>query len=147
MDVTRISDGRVVVLKKLNKHDHPYEAEIGQLFSREPIASESRNRCVPVYDVLQSPLDESIIFLVMPYLMRYHQLRFGTVGEAVECFRQLFEVCFLRRWCLKSITHLHQLPRRVSSSYIRNMLRIGGYPSVFLTKLPKCATVISWTST
>ena len=29
MDATRISDGRVVVLKKVNKHNHPYEAEIG----------------------------------------------------------------------------------------------------------------------
>ena len=92
MDVTRISDGRVVILKKLNKHDHPYEAEIGRLFSTEPLASDPRNHSVPIYDVLQSPLDESIIFLVMPYLIRHHEVRFETIGEAVECFRQLFEV-------------------------------------------------------
>ena len=107
MDATRISDGRVVVLKKVNKHNHPYEAEIGQLFSTEPLASDPRNRCVPIYDVLQSPLDESMVFLVMPYLMRYHELRFGTIGEAVECFRQLFEVLppLLYRWCLRWITY------------------------------------------
>ncbi|KAM5533173.1 hypothetical protein V8D89_013129 [Ganoderma adspersum] len=91
MDATRTSDGRVVVLKKVNKYNHPYEAEIGQLFSTEPFASDPHNRCVPIYEVLQSPLDDSMIFLVMPYLMRYHQLRFGTMGEVVEYFRQLFE--------------------------------------------------------
>ncbi|KAM5533174.1 hypothetical protein V8D89_013130 [Ganoderma adspersum] len=73
MDATRISDGRVVVLKKVNKDTHPYEAEIGQLFSTEPLASDPRNRCVPIYDVLQSPLDKSKVLLVMPYLMRHHE--------------------------------------------------------------------------
>ncbi len=97
MDATRISDGRVAVLKEVNKNTHPYEAEIGQLFSTEPLASDPHNRCVPIYDVLQSPLDESQVFLVMPYLMRYHDVRFETMGEAVECFRQLFEVWRLRR--------------------------------------------------
>ncbi|KAI1795576.1 hypothetical protein LXA43DRAFT_1090740 [Ganoderma leucocontextum] len=91
MDATRISDGRVVVLKKVNKYIHPYEAEIGKHFSTEPLASDPHNRCVPIYDVLQSPLDKSIALLVMPYLMRYHELRFGTIGEAIECFGQLFE--------------------------------------------------------
>ncbi|KAI1795560.1 kinase-like domain-containing protein [Ganoderma leucocontextum] len=91
MDAIRISDGRVVVLKKVNKAVHPYEVEIGKLFSAEPLASDCRNHSVPIYDVLQSPLDESTVFLVMPYLMRHHELRFETIGEAVECFRQLFE--------------------------------------------------------
>ncbi len=92
MDATRVSDGRVVVLKKVNKHNHPYEAEIGQLFSTEPLASDPLNHSVPIHDVLQSPLDGAIVFLVMPYLIRHHEVRFETLGEAVECFRQLFEV-------------------------------------------------------
>ena len=79
----------------MNKHNHPYEAEIGQLFSTEPLASDPRNRCVPIYDVLQSSLDESTIFLVMLYLMRHQEVRFETVGEAVECLRQPCEVCGL----------------------------------------------------
>ncbi|KAI1795569.1 kinase-like domain-containing protein [Ganoderma leucocontextum] len=91
MDAIRISDGRVVVLKKVNKHNHPYEAEIGKLFSTEPLASDPLNHSVPIYDVLQSPLEESMVFLVMPYLMRHHEVRFETVGEAIECFRQLFQ--------------------------------------------------------
>ncbi|KAM5533192.1 hypothetical protein V8D89_013148 [Ganoderma adspersum] len=41
--------------------------------------------------VLSSPLDGSTVLLVMPYLMDYHGLRFGTIGEAVKCFRQFFE--------------------------------------------------------
>lgn len=145
MDATRISDGRVVVLKKVNKHNHPFEAEISQLFSTEPLASDPHNRCVPIHDVLQSPLDESMIFLVMPYLMRYHQLRFSTVGEAVECFRQLFEV--LDMLVLAVNRSPTQPSRRVLSAYMRNMLLIGRYASVFLIKLPNRAPVISWPST
>ena len=104
MDARRISDDTVIALKKVNKYNHPYEAEIGRFFSTEPLASDASNRCVPVYDVLQSPLDESIIFLVMPYLMRYHQLRFGTIGETVECFRQLFEVMSCVCTCVSPLT-------------------------------------------
>ena len=92
MDATRMSDGRVVALKKVDTLIHPYEAEIGKLFSTEPLTSDPHNRCVPIHDVLQSPLNESVVFLVMPYLMRCHDVRFETIGEAVECFRQLFEV-------------------------------------------------------
>ncbi len=90
MDATRISDGRIMVLKKVDTAVHPHEVEIGKLFSTESLASDTRNHADN--DVLQSPLDESMVFLVMPYLMRHHELRFETGDEAVECFRQLFEV-------------------------------------------------------
>ncbi|TBU31676.1 hypothetical protein BD311DRAFT_688661 [Dichomitus squalens] len=91
LDATRTSDDRVVVLKQLSKIYHPYEVEISKLFSSKPLASEPRNHSVPIYDVLQSPLDEDIVILVMPYLIRHQEVRFETIGEAVECFRQLFE--------------------------------------------------------
>ncbi|KAM5532831.1 hypothetical protein V8D89_013472 [Ganoderma adspersum] len=91
MDATRISDGHVVILKRVNTAVHPYEVEISKLFSTDPLASDPRNHAVPIYDVLKSPLDESMVFLVMPYLMDLRELRFETIGEAVECFRQLFE--------------------------------------------------------
>lgn len=47
MDATRISDGRVV-LKKVNKTVHPYQAEIGQLLSTEPLPADPHNHSVPV---------------------------------------------------------------------------------------------------
>ncbi|KAI9067303.1 kinase-like protein [Trametes sanguinea] len=98
MDARRISDGTIVVLKRIRKSIHPHEAEISRMFSEEPLASDPHNHCIPIYEVLQSPLDSDIIFMVMPYLRRYSDPRFATVGEAVECIRQLLEgVQFLHK--------------------------------------------------
>ncbi len=115
MDATRTSDGRVVVLKRVNKNIHPSEAEIGRLFSTEPLASDPHNRCVPIYDVLQSPVDDDIVLLAMPYLMRYHEVRFGTIGEAVECFRQLFEVSIATFPSASLVDHLRTRNRFIGS--------------------------------
>ena len=93
LDATRISDGSVVVLKKISRKVHPYEAEIGQFLSSEPLASDPSNHCIPLLDVLQDPEDEDIQLLVMPMLQMCITPSFRTVGEAVEFFRQAFEVC------------------------------------------------------
>lgn len=99
MDAVRISDGRIVALKQVPKSRYPDEEELNRFLTMsEPQASDSRNHSIPVYDILQSPLDENVVFLAMPYLMRVDTLKFATMGEAVECFRQLFEV-----WVVASV--------------------------------------------
>ena len=52
----------------------------------------SANHCVPVYDILPIPDEEDRIIIVMPLLKDYLRPAFETIGEAVECFQQLFEV-------------------------------------------------------
>ncbi|KAL6303554.1 kinase-like domain-containing protein [Sparassis latifolia] len=90
IDATRTSDGTVVALKKVSKSTHPHEAEIGQFFSSEPLRSDPQNRCIAIHAVLQDPMDQDLIVLVMPFLRVYNDPRFDTVGEAVEFFRQIF---------------------------------------------------------
>ena len=99
MDAIRISDGRVVSIKRMKKTDHPQEEEILQYFSSSPLATEPSNHSVPVYEVLQSPFMEDIQFLVMPYLIRIYDVKFATIGETIECLRQLFEVGHTRTVC------------------------------------------------
>jgi hypothetical protein len=96
MDATRISDGKTVMLKRIKRSVHPFEIEIAQFFNTQPQASDPRNHCVPILEVLQDPEDEASSILVMPFLRPYSNPKFDTYGEAVECFRQLFEVCSLR---------------------------------------------------
>jgi len=91
MDATRVSDGEVVALKHISTKFHPYEVDIGRMFSREPLASDPRNHCVPIYEVLQFPDDSDSVLLVMPLLRSYNNPRFDTVGETVEFFRQVIE--------------------------------------------------------
>jgi len=91
LDATRISNGTFVMLKIVERSDHPFEADIGTFFSTDPLASQPSNHCVPIYDVLQVPEDEDIIILVMPLLRMYDDPRFDTFGEAVAFFKQIFE--------------------------------------------------------
>lgn len=92
MDATRISDGVHVSLKIVEKSLHPHEVEIGQCFMSEPLVSHPKNHCVPFFEVLSPPNDEDSQLIVMPLLLPFVQPRFDTFGEALECFRQIFEV-------------------------------------------------------
>ena len=92
IDATRLSDDKVVTLKRINKMEHPYEVDIGLYFSSKALASLPVNHCVPIHDVLTLDNDENIMIMVMPLLRPYTNPRFDTIGEVVECFRQLFEV-------------------------------------------------------
>lgn len=76
--------------------DYPFELEIGRFLSSQPLAGTNGNHCVPIYDILHVPDDSQTAIIVMPLLLDYEQPPFGTIGEAVECFRQLFEVSLLR---------------------------------------------------
>ncbi|KAJ7174544.1 kinase-like domain-containing protein [Mycena filopes] len=91
MDAERISDGRKVMLKFTSNSIFPEEVRIAQLFSSPPHAGEPRNHCVPILEVLNDPEDDDKHILVMPRLLRFHKPPFDTVGEVVDCFRQVFE--------------------------------------------------------
>ncbi|KAG2135809.1 hypothetical protein DEU56DRAFT_806636 [Suillus clintonianus] len=90
LDATRISDGEFVMFKAVLRNDHPYEVEVARYLVSEPLQSDPMNHCVPILDVLRPP-DEEYDIIVMPLLRRYSDPSFETFGEAVECFRQLFE--------------------------------------------------------
>ena len=90
MDATRISDGRPVMLKRLPREEGPYELEINKFFSTEPLASEPRNHCVRLLDVIELPDDLPI--LVHPMLRPFSDPPFQTFGEFVTFFSHTCEV-------------------------------------------------------
>ncbi|EGN94300.1 hypothetical protein SERLA73DRAFT_188100 [Serpula lacrymans var. lacrymans S7.3] len=90
MDATRMVDGLAVTLKLMRKSRHPYEIEIGRLFSTEPLASDPANHCVSIHDVLDVPDNDDQAILVMPLLRPFNDPRFDTCGEVLDFFRQLF---------------------------------------------------------
>ena len=61
MDAARISDGKYVMLKKLSEDECPYELQLNRLFSSEPLASNPRNHCAPLLDVIKLPNDPPIM--------------------------------------------------------------------------------------
>jgi hypothetical protein len=86
MDATCISDGATVGLKMIFKSLHPDEAEIRKYLSNEPLASESGNHCIPLFEILEVPDNEDMLLLVT--LLRPNDgPRFEMTGEAVEYSR------------------------------------------------------------
>jgi hypothetical protein len=91
MDATRISDGKYVMLKMLPEDEEgPWELQLNRLFTSEPLASNPRNHCAPLLDVIQLPNDPPI--MVHSQLRLYHDPPFHTYGEFVAFFGQICEV-------------------------------------------------------
>ncbi|KAG2101353.1 uncharacterized protein F5147DRAFT_581638 [Suillus discolor] len=91
IDATRLSDGLYVCLKVVEKSVFPHEADIGLYFMSDKLASDPKNHCVPIFEVLSVPDEDDKQIIVMPLLLNFVRLRFDTFGEVVECLRQLFE--------------------------------------------------------
>ncbi|KAH9479885.1 hypothetical protein JR316_0008518 [Psilocybe cubensis] len=91
IDAVKLSDGSRVVLKRIKRTSRSNEHNMLMFFGTGSLASSSRNHCVPVLATLYPPSERSWIIVVMPLLREYDSPRFDTVGEAVECFRQIFE--------------------------------------------------------
>jgi serine/threonine protein kinase len=90
VDAERLSDGSIVILKRVNETMHPHEAAIGTFLSSPEMLKDTRNHCAPILEVLRPPTWDEII-LVMPLLREFHDPKFSTIGEVVGCIRQLFE--------------------------------------------------------
>ena len=66
-----------------------------QYLSSEPLSSDPRNHCAKLLEVLDPPnqlAERRTQILVMPWLRPFNSPTFDTVGEVVDCIRQLFEV-------------------------------------------------------
>ena len=81
------------MLKKLPEDEGPDELQLNRLFSSESLASNPRNHCAPLLDVIQLPNDPPI--MVHSQLRLSHNPPFHTYGEFVTFFEQICEVCRL----------------------------------------------------
>jgi len=96
-DAIHIPTGEQVALKLTRTQYNASEVDIMQYLSSEAVSSEPHNYCVKLLGILYPPGDSQkhIQILVMPLLHTFSSPKFDTIGEALECFRQLFYVsCF-----------------------------------------------------
>ncbi|KDQ20889.1 hypothetical protein BOTBODRAFT_26901 [Botryobasidium botryosum FD-172 SS1] len=102
MDATRISDGRVVVLKCVDRVVNASEVEIHRFLSQEDFQADERNHCVPLLDVLD-PQNGNIVFLVIPLLRDFEDPKLLSVEDAIDFFRQTLEgIAFMHE---KGVAH------------------------------------------
>lgn len=94
LDATRVTDGAMVMLKRVSSTTYPQELQIHHhlLSAQVDGMNESDKHIVPIYAVLQVPDSSSESIIVMPYLRPSSDPEFNTVEEAVEFFRQVFKV-------------------------------------------------------
>ena len=92
LDATQISTGDIVMMKKVSRQWHPYEVQLTKMLASEPLRSHPKNHCVPIIEILDVPDDPDLNILVMPLLSFMDEPRFETVGEVLECYRQILEV-------------------------------------------------------
>ncbi|EIN06241.1 kinase-like protein [Punctularia strigosozonata HHB-11173 SS5] len=89
-DAVRVSDNTPVALKRIYPDKNPQEEGIIISLGSEPLASDSHNHCVPIYEILSVP-DEDYKLIVMPLLRKYADPEWDTMGEVVSCIHQVFE--------------------------------------------------------
>ncbi|KAI0265921.1 kinase-like domain-containing protein [Gloeopeniophorella convolvens] len=91
MDASRVADGKQVMLKKLLEEDGSQELAIIKTFSSPDLATDPRNHCVPLLDLIELPDSGHPKLMAMPYLRRFDKPRFQTYGEFVSFFSQICE--------------------------------------------------------
>lgn len=103
VDAIRLSDGSSVALR-LSDRDISRAIKVAfqevymfHKFSTEPLASDPKNHCTRLTEILHVPDDDDMSIIVMPFLQSWTLVKFFTIGEVVEFFTQIFEVRVLRR--------------------------------------------------
>lgn len=93
VDATRISDGRLVYVKRVETGDE--ESNIARMFSQETLRNDPDNHCVPILDVFRDDEDAKISYIVMPFLRLMDDPPFQFVHDVIDFADQLLEVRIL----------------------------------------------------
>lgn len=87
MDAIRTHDGLPVAIKATLGWTR--EASIAFLFTDGDAIEEPRNHCVPILDTF---IEEDIVYLVMPLLRAFNDPLFVTVAEVIDFVDQMVQV-------------------------------------------------------
>ncbi|KAF8978912.1 hypothetical protein BDQ17DRAFT_1265213, partial [Cyathus striatus] len=102
---------------------YPREAVIGEMFLSDPLVSDPRNHCILILETLIIPDEDDAISLVKPFLTTCLHPKFGTIGELMEMFCQLFEVYCIayKHDCKEDNFMMDGLPLYSSTLYPGNL--------------------------
>ncbi|KAI9063468.1 hypothetical protein FKP32DRAFT_1571909 [Trametes sanguinea] len=89
MDARRLSDNKLVLLKRVRKDSS--ELEIAKYLWSEELRNDPRNHSVPLLDVIPGFGDEPFCYLVMPFYRYIEDPPMVTVENVLDCCEQLLE--------------------------------------------------------
>ena len=87
VDATRISDGKLVYIKEVQTGDQ--ESRVALALSA---VDDPANHSIPILDTFTDHADETITYIVMPFLRLSDNPPFETVGEVIDFVDQVLEV-------------------------------------------------------
>lgn len=87
VDATRIADGKLVYIKQVVTGDEESRLTL-MLNSHE----DSANHAVTILDTFVDSTDETISYLVMPFLRLFDEPPFESIGEILDFADQVLEV-------------------------------------------------------
>ena len=90
IDATRISDGKMVYIKRVKTGDE--ESRIACMLRSGDLPNDPHNHSVPIIEVLQDERDPDISYMVMPFLRLMDQPSFYSVLEVLDFVDQMLEV-------------------------------------------------------
>jgi len=88
-------DGKFVCIKRIRRGIE--ESRIAQMLSTEELRADPRNHCIPIIEVIDDPDDDSISYMVMPFLRVADSPPFQHVKEIMDFVDQILEVRTLSR--------------------------------------------------
>ncbi|KZT13122.1 uncharacterized protein LAESUDRAFT_639482 [Laetiporus sulphureus 93-53] len=87
IDATRMSDGMLVYIKRVRTGDT--ESRIATMLSSPPLSEDPENHSVPILELFQDADDESISYMVMPFLRLIDEPPFALIEEIMEFVDQI----------------------------------------------------------
>ena len=123
VDATRIADGKLVYIKEVQTGD--VESHVALMLSSHEDAA---NHSVPILDTFVDSTDESISYVVMPFLRLFNDPPFESIGEILDFADQILDV--LIYWfkdvtcndCLSSGSCIHAFKRGCTQVIRRSIL-------------------------
>ncbi|KAH8987869.1 kinase-like domain-containing protein [Lactarius akahatsu] len=136
VDATRIVDGKLVYIKEVQTNDE--ESRIALLLnSYEDID----NHSVPILDTFVDPTDETISYLVMPFLRLLNEPPFESIGEILDFVDQILKgLTFMHS---KGVAHRDCSPKNILMD-AANMYPLGFHPvrDIYLHDVSTLAPII-----
>lgn len=83
-------EGKCVCIKRISRNSH--ESRIAQMLSTKELRLDPRNHCAPVIEVVDDPDDDSLSYMVMPFLRNADSPPFQYIGEIIDFVNQILEV-------------------------------------------------------
>lgn len=96
VDATRISDGKLVWIKRIFAGREEMQILQRLCLSSSPLAQDTKNPAVPIFQTFVDPEDGNYSFVVMPFLRCINNPPFDYVGEVCDFVDQILEVCPVR---------------------------------------------------